>query len=72
MFETNNSNNQGTRDLPNNINGDREEVKLPNKIETLSSQEFKGDELTTYRNELKSKEKMLHISDSLTVFNLMG
>lgn len=48
IFETNNSNNQITRNLPNNINNDGEEVKLPNEIKALSGRKFKGNKLNTY------------------------
>ena len=56
--ETENDNpiNQGTRNLPNNTNNDRE-VRLPNKIKALSGRKFKGDELTTYRVEIGLKTK---------------
>ena len=63
IFETNNSINKVQRDLPNNINNDGEEVKLPNVIKTLSSRKFKGDEFNTYGDELQSTAiGMLRIS----------
>ena len=63
--ETDNSSNQNTRDVPNNINNDKEatEIKLSNGIEALSGRKFKGDELTTYRDAFgPKKEGMIRIS----------
>ena len=67
--ETDNSINQGKRDVPTNTNNDRE-VKLPNTIEALSGRKFKADELTTYGDEFgpPKVKRMLRISD----FNTYG
>ena len=56
---TDNSINQSTRDVPSNTNDDKEvkEIKLPNKIEALSGQKFKSDELTTYGDEFGPKKE---------------
>ena len=60
---TNNVNIKETNESPSNVKDDGAKVEQTNVIKALSSQKFQGDELKTYRDEIKPKTKgMLQIS----------